>query len=306
MVFTAGEIIFKTSIFKEVCVQAETGGGDIRISTRSPRHPLIKHAALLMRKALNCDDSWSIDVADPNPISHIGLGSSSGLIASVACAINELYGCPIDKATMVRYLAQNHGEEIDRSSSHLMPVQCLGGSAAGGLYKGGLIILAGASQVIAYMHLSKKYSIVIGVPSDFAPKDSKTLLEEEEKMFEKIINCSKKYSKEVAYRLVHEVLPAVQTKDLRTIGDLIYDYRFNMGSIDFCSYSYKNLSKLGRKLSVLRTSADVISLSSVGPAFFAITKQPLKCERVFKKNNLNTIRTAVSNESYRIIVKDEI
>ena len=49
---------------------------------------------------------------------------------------------------LIKYLAQNHGEEIDGEDFYLNPVQCIGGSAAAGIYKAGLILLAGESSPI--------------------------------------------------------------------------------------------------------------------------------------------------------------
>jgi predicted sugar kinase len=304
MVFTAGEVVFTTSIFKKVNISITGGEDEIVISERSPRQILIKHAVKLMQKALEQTHSLEIDVEDPNKIDHIGLGSSSGLIACVACAINELYGKPIDKADLLQYLAQNHGEEIQNDSLHLMPVQCLGGSAATGLYEGGLIIIAGKNRVISTMTIDENYKIVIGIPNDFVPRDSSALLNEEIKVFDSIVDCSKKYSKEVAYRMIHEFLPAMEEHDLKTIGNLIYDYRFKMGSVEFCSYTYKKLPELARKLKIVKDRfAEIFSISSVGPSFFAITKHPDETKERFLKNGLRVVATDVSNTGYKVVLK---
>jgi len=92
--YSPGEIIFKVNIFKEVTVKL-TGSKGIIVSPDSKRPSLIKHATLLMKDALIYDGGFEISVKDEKEIKHAGLGSSSGLIASVACAINELFSCPI-------------------------------------------------------------------------------------------------------------------------------------------------------------------------------------------------------------------
>jgi hypothetical protein len=87
------------------------------------------------------------------------------------------------------------------------------------------------------------------------------------------------------------------------VGDLVYDYRFNMGSIDNCSYAYAPLNKLASKLSFLKTKgyADILSISSVGPAFLAVSKNINKCQPVFEKENLKTFITEPENGKYLVI-----
>lgn len=300
--YSPGEIIFKVNIFKEVTVKL-TESKEIIISPDSKRPSLIKHSALLMRDALVYDGGFEISVKDEKEIKHAGLGSSSGLIASVACAINELFSCPISNKDLLQYLAQNHGEEIAGNENNLSPVQCIGGSAAGGLYSGGMLVLAGNSRVIAQMSINPEYKAVIGIPKDFCPLDAQRLLDLEIKSFSNFIDCGKKYGQLIAYRILHEVLPAMTENDLQTIGNLIYDYRFNMGSIENCSYCYDKLPEIAKRLSHLKTEglAPILSISSVGPGFFAITDQPDVCVKAFEEANLNTFVTNIVNDTYQVL-----
>jgi len=46
-----------------------------------------------------------------------------------------------------------------------------------------------------------------------------------------------------------------------------------MGSIDNCSYAYPKLVQLASRLAFLKTKVvDILSISSVGPSFFAVSK----------------------------------
>lgn len=303
--YSPGEIVIKVKIFKSVKIKASgKGHGAITISSQSQRHALIKHACLLMQKALKVNDNLEIDVSEAIDLRHVGLGSSSGLIASVACAINEIYGNPICSKDLLIYIAQNHGEEIEGQPGLLSPVQCIGGSASAGLYTGGLIVLAGSNRVIANINVDSQLRAIIGIPEDYiSNEDAQTLLQKEIKNFDKVKECSKKYSRIVAYRLVHEVLPALSIGDIKSAGDLIFDYRFKMGSIEFCSYTYPGLTRLAKKLAPLKKDTEILSISSVGPAFFAITKKPQKIERAFKKNGLKTLCVEIENEKYKIYKK---
>src|SRR5258708_5440577 len=139
--YTPGQVDFTVSIYKIVTIKKIDHSSLIKVTATSPRSTLIRHSTKLMQKALNVKDGLEIDVKEEVGLRHCGLGSSSGLIASVACAINELYGRPILDRDLVKYLAQNHGEEIDGRDDYINPVQCIGGSVACGSYSGGLGII---------------------------------------------------------------------------------------------------------------------------------------------------------------------
>ncbi len=305
--YSPGEIIFKVKLYKKIKVTINDNTGGIEVSERTSRVPLVRHAALLMKKALGFKNQLCIDVDNKNEVKHAGLGSSSGLIAAVACAINELFANPIDQPNLLRYVSQNHGEEIEKNINYLYPVQCIGGSAAAGLYKGAMIVIAGENTVISSMNIPNNYKVIIGIPSDFQKQDSQTLMSEEIKSFPKFMACGEKYGKEIAYRMLHDVFPAMKNGNLHVIGGLIYDYRYHMGSIDNCSYCYKKLPELAKNFAFLKKEkiADVLSISSVGPAFFAISKDVKTCERTFKKYGMNVITTNIENNPYEVVKKEK-
>lgn len=301
--YTPGQIDFTVKLFKTVTVKITDNKNDVEVSPTSKRPSLIKHAAGIMRYALGFEEGLYVDVNEEVGLRHCGLGSSSSLIAGIACAINELYGKPITDKQIVKYLAQNHGEEIDNELELINPVQCIGGSAACGTHEGGLVIIAGESVVVKTMPISDIYEVVIGIPEGFTYPDSKYLMDKEIENLSKFFECGQKYGKLIAYKLFHECLPDMEEGSLRAIGDLIYEYRYNMGSIKNCSFVYPPIVKIANKLSFLKTQniVDVLALSSVGPGMFAITKKPIICEQAFKDNGMITIRTKVHNERYEVV-----
>jgi len=223
----------------------------------------------------------------------------------VACAINELFGRPISPADLLQYLAQNHGEEIDNQPNLLNPVQCIGGSAAAGLYKGALLVLAGQSRVIKSMNLKGNYQVIIGIPKDFKELDSKLLLKKELSVIDNFLKCGKKYGPIIAYKVLHLVLPAMAEGDLTTIGDVVFDYRFKMGSIKNCSYAYPGLVDLTNRLAFLKTKGlvDLLSISSVGPAIIAVAKNISYAQKAFTKERLKILITKPENSAYKILEK---
>ena len=262
-----------------------------------------------MCSALNVSPSLEITVDDNNIPKHCGFGSSSSTISAVSAAINELYGCPIKNVDLIKYLASNHGEEIsDDDHENLKVVQCIGGGATNGLTEEGIIIIAGKSTVIAKMKYEGE--VLIGVPQDFVQKGAKELMELEEQNLWKFKKTGDKYSKEIAYNLLHKALPGLANKSIKELADVVYEYRFNMGSNENCSFVYDGLVELGNNLRCLYESNDCefLALSSVGPAFFMIVKnqkQKEKCIQKMKELSLNIIESNVCNSTYIVEEKRE-
>lgn len=305
LIYEAGQIDFCVSIFKHITVEVDEKSSNISITERSPRKALVMHAALIMKAALKFKHGLKIDVDDATNLKHCGLGSSSSLIAGTAAAINELYGKPIKSLDLVKYCAQNHGEEVEDDDSQLAPVQCIGGSGVCGHFEGGLIILAGQATPIYTFNIPDDIKVVIGIPNDFVAPDSRTLLEAEVDNIEGFRSAGNMYGKEIAYRLVHEVMPGLGNDDLSKCKKLIFDYRWDMESIKNCSFVYPGLIELAEQMRPLKNDprVEILSLSSVGPGFFALTKDTAYIEEKFKELGLKTITTTIHNDAYSVEVK---
>ncbi len=303
MVYTPGEVIFSVKIYKKVTVKVLKEKNTIKISQISKRRSLIKHAYFLMKEALKFDEGLHIDVENTSEIKHSGLGSSSGLIASVAAAINEIFGNPIPAKYLAKYLAQNHGEEIKNDEKNISPVQCIGGSAISGLFEDGVFIIAGQTQVVGSAKVDPNYKAVIGIPNDYIPLDAETALKKEIEFFPKFLETGRKFGQVISYDMIHKCLPSLIEGNIKPLGDLIFDYRFHMGSIENCSFQYPQLPELANKLAYLKKegTVDVLAISSVGPGFFAITQNPTKCAGVFKKNNMTVYTVEIENDKYQVI-----
>ncbi len=301
-VYTAGQINFTVGLFRKIKVSISKNTADVNISGIGHRKSLVMHAFLLMKDLLKFEDNLSIYYEDKIGIKHCGLGSSSATIAGVCCAINELYGNKIDKKVLMKYIVQNHVEEIENNDEEIFPVQSIGGSAAAGLFGDGMVIIAGNAEVVKTMSISSEYSVIFAVPLDYIPKDSEQLMNDELQNFVNFTNTGISHAKDIAYRFVHKCLPEISNNILTETGNLIYDYRFNMGSIKNCSFSYDGLVKLGDKLKCIKESnlAEVLALSSVGPGFFAITKNVKEVLNIFEKNNMKTFTTKCYNGGYNV------
>ena len=300
MVFTPGEVVISLKKFIHVSIKViSEDGGVLKISDKTRRKSLVKHAYLLMCDALDVSPSLEIEVLDTDIPKHVGFGSSSSTIASVAAAINELYSKPIPDEELIKYLASNHGEEVSNSDEdNLKVVQCIGGGATNGLTEEGIIIIAGRSTKIAKMKYDGE--VLIGIPNDFVEKDAKLLMELEEKNLYKFKKTGDKYSEHIAYELLHKALPGMANGSIKELADIVYDYRFNMGSNENCSFVYDGLVELGNNLRCLYedNNCEFLALSSVGPAFFVIVnskEQKDICMKKMKELDMNIYETSICN-----------
>lgn len=302
LVYEAGQIDFCVPLFKDVSVEVDTQSSDITVSDTTPRQSLVRHAAMLMVEALDIQQGLTIDVKDGINLRHCGLGSSSSTIAGTASAINELFGRPIHSLDLVRYLAQNHGEEIDGDDTKLVPVQCIGGSAVCGQFEGGLIVLSGQATPIYQANLPEELGVVIGVPKDFEHPDSQALMEAEVDNIDGFRETGDQYGKDIAYRLVHKVLPRLAEGNLKPCKDLIFDYRWNMGSINNCSFVYPGMIDIAEEMRPLGDddAVKILSLSSVGPGFFALTSEPDRIGERFQELGMDTHMTTIHNGKYLV------
>jgi predicted sugar kinase len=301
-IYRAGQINFIVDIFKHVTVRIVEGDGEIVIADGTPRPALVRHAALMMQRTLGFGESIAVEVREDVSLRHCGLGSSSNIIAAVASAINELFSRPLSPSALSQLCAQNHGEEIDGDDARIVPVQCLGGSVIGGNYQGGLMVVAGRATPIFTMDLPSNVSVVIGVPEEYQHPDSAELMKQEADNMEGFVSSGETYANEIAYTLVHSVLPDLVNGSLAPCKELIYQYRWNMGSIKNCSFALPRIVDIAETLRKYQNDPDIeiFSLSSVGPGFFALTTNVDKVVKDFHDLKMTTLVASIHNGTYKV------
>lgn len=279
--YNAGQINFKVNLFTHVSAKIIQSEDRIHISKRPI---LVRHAIELFRKATKTNFNYYIEVLKDLDIKHAGLGSSSNIISAVFFCLNALHNFPLEKKHIIRYLAQNHAEEAE-DDRYIVKVQGLGGSSAAGFYSGGLQILSGFSSLVYSQDIDEEYDVVFGVPKNYEQINAETLISKEIKNIENFVKTGQKHSKEIAYRLLHQSLPSlVSENNLRVLGKLIFDYRFKMGSIRNCSFVFPQMMQIADNLKhlFLEKHCEVLTISSVGPGFFSMSKGEENREKIKK------------------------
>jgi len=88
--------------------------------------------------------------------------------------------------------------------------------------------------------------------------------------------------------------------------DFIFDYRWDMGSINNCAYAYPEVVKIAEKLRPLKNDKDIkfVSLSTAGPGFFIVTKKVEKAKKIFSSLNMAIYVANIYNGKYKILKKE--
>jgi predicted sugar kinase len=303
LVFPAGQISFSIGIYRNVEATITTSGS-ITVSDDTPRAAIVRHAGIIMQKALGFKEGVHLRVIPDHDIRHSGLGSSGSTLVGVMAAINELFDKPISSLELAQYCAHNYGEEIEGDDQNLMPVQSIGGSSLCGLIDGGVMVVAGEAVPIYQGILPEDLKVVLGIPKDYKSLDAEKLIRAEVNNMEGFQQSGDQYADRIAYRLVHEVLPGLTLGNLKPCKDLIFDFRWDMGSIQNCSFVYPKMIEIAESFRDLQDDSrvDIIALSSVGPAFFGLTKNPDYIVSRFEEQGLSTFVTNIHNGRY--IVKE--
>lgn len=301
LVFPAGQVSFSVGIYRNI-EAVITDTGKITVSDDTPRASIVKHAGIIMQKALGFKNGVHLRVIPEYDIRHSGLGSSGSTLAGVMAAINELFDNIIPPLELAQYCAHNYGEEIDDDNQRLMSVQSIGGSSLCGLIDGGVIVVAGKAIPIYQQALPEDLKVIIGIPKDYRSLDAEKLIRTELDNMEGFQQSGDEYSGRIAYRLVHEVLPGLTFGNLKPCKDLIFDFRWDMGSIQNCSFVYPKMIEIAESFRDLKndTRVDIIALSSVGPAFFGLAKDSKYLASRFEKQGLSTYVTNIHNGRYII------
>lgn len=304
-VYNAGELAFSVDAKTYAKIKVGNESGSVTVSDNTQRKSIVKHAALMMKNALEIPNSIYVEANNIHNYPHAGLGSSSSLITAVVIAINEAFGKPLTKRQLTLFISQNHGEEINNDDDNLIHVQCNGGSPSVALYEGGMQVITGNANLICRQEIPDEYTFVFGIPSIYKRHDAKYLMSVETDQFADMIKSRDFYSREIAWKVLHELIPALLEKDMFLLGDVIRYYRFETGSLLIDSKTWKGLYELLADLVTLRNEqTPIVSISSCGPAIYALTNNISEVEKLFQARDMKTFVAKPDNTGYTVQISD--
>ncbi|MFM7023155.1 MAG: hypothetical protein ACKOXB_09270 [Flavobacteriales bacterium] len=325
-----GEVLFSIDLPTEIKVSYDSTEDQVKLPVQNS---VVQHTIMLLSEILGCDyRNFSVEFKRAASYRHCGLGSTGSLMAATAVSINEMFGSPIQKQYLCKYLSQNYGEEIDADISKLMPVQCIGGSLVNSMYGGAIKIISGESQLIFAGKMPVDYHVYVLMPENY-DQDSKEALSNESQIFQRFIDMDKKFRKKNSDGLIHTVLPALSENNnliqahgmfhanyssevaqltkanFKLLGDFILDYKLNSGSLDAANEVHHSIPfkevfmELVNSLYTQYDSCLTLSVSSAGPGIFVVCSEPMedKIQQIIKGKGYTMLSCSVDNNPAQII-----
>lgn len=161
-VYPINSINFMVNEFTEVFVEC-TDETTIVINASENEKDILMHTALILKTVLGFSNGLSISGNVLHEVRHGGLGSSAALQTAVAVAINSLMGDKIPRADLIKFLAQNYGEESN-IPGYLIPMVSIGGASAAMTSTSSVTIVGGEAEVWKEYDLPDNYSVVMVTP----------------------------------------------------------------------------------------------------------------------------------------------
>ncbi len=161
-VYPVCSINFAIDKFTEANVEC-INSNEIVIENSTNRKDIIMHTALILKKALGFKCGLKISAKNLHNVQHGGFGSTAALQTAVAIAINNLFDNKIPKKELIKFLAQNYGEESNKKG-YLSSMASIGGAAAVAVYNNNLIIIGDESKIWGKYTISNEYEVLIITP----------------------------------------------------------------------------------------------------------------------------------------------
>ncbi len=253
-----GGIGFAIDVFAEVEVRCIEKGFDINYS----RPAIIRHFLLVFSKTVGYTGGFSVTAKD-HDYKHVGLGSTSTILTALSAAVNRALGDPLTLDQLRILIGNNYVEETEEGMIAYGFETGVGPAVSG---RGGMAIL-GDNLTVVHQHAfaeGKHVHIVI-------PPSSISSAGEEE--FSLLMNKARSLDyrdRELkAYIVMMDFIPALNQKDLKKMGDHMWEMEFRgskRAEIEHHSFElYQYMHKLRK------AGLEFIGMSSVGPSIAVIT-----------------------------------
>ncbi|MDW7711078.1 MAG: hypothetical protein SCH98_11445 [Deferrisomatales bacterium] len=241
------------------------------LGTSGSRPAIGRHLSELFRALTGYDGGIDLDVTDHGH-RHMGLGSSVGSLAAGAIALNEALGRPVGLRDLRKLVAHNYCEESPGSPDHLVKgfETNVGAMAA---VHGGMVVASDACELIYRTALPASMRALLLVPK-LGPKISSG--ESEARALLTLARAGDRRDRQKkAYRIFMDLLPAMIRGDTEAVGDVVWELA-GLGSKQAeCRLHGDDGREIYEAMARLRQEgAEIVGMSSVGPAVFALSSRP--------------------------------
>jgi predicted sugar kinase len=267
----------------------------MRVSTRDVttgediHKPLLHHYMALIKRLFIYDGGLEVKSEISNlMLQHFGLGSSVAIATACMQGANVLFESPLPREEIRRLVASNFVEVYNGRL-------CRGLETGVGTYvilNGGLAIIADEIVPLYSTSTLNGLPVVLVVPAATRPEAEKP---ESLEMLQRSLVLDSSYRYTRAYRMVMDIVPALDRDDLRSVGDVIWDFQFS-GTHQSMIQAYQDGGlEIVKTLTILRKAGGtIVGMSSVGPAIYVVCKDPTPVLSVISDAKLPYHLTRVS------------
>jgi beta-ribofuranosylaminobenzene 5'-phosphate synthase len=236
-----------------------------------PRRTMAFHLAELFRTIAGYGGGIEVEAED-NDRRHLGLGSSIGTLTATAAALNEVFGRPLALRDVRKLVAYNYCEEAPADSSLLVPAFETNVGAMVALH-GGMVVASDRCELVCRISLPEATRALILLP----PVDPRPTSGEKEAdaLLTRARSQDRVDAREKVYRVTMDLLPAMMDGDLSRMGAVLLELAHLGSKQAECRLHGDDGEEIYAAMGKLRAQgSEIVSMSSVGPAVFALSTKP--------------------------------
>ncbi|MDF1554534.1 MAG: hypothetical protein P1P84_15795 [Deferrisomatales bacterium] len=246
-----------------------SGGREVVASGNRPG--IATHLGRLFQAATDVPLGVEIEINDHGR-RHMGLGSSITTISAAAVSLNELFGRPFSQRDLRKLVAHNYCEEAAGDPHSLVPGFETNVGAMAGIH-GGMVVATDGCELLCRMPFPEPMRALLVLPRigpEVASGD-----QEVEALLTNARDGDRQDAREKAYRILMDLLPAMYRGDMQALGEVVYQLTLLGSKRAECSLHGNHGEEIFRTLRQFREQgAEIVSMSSVGPAVFALSSRP--------------------------------
>ncbi len=279
---------------------------DAEINIRARRSSLVEHITRVFLKHLGLSGKFEIMGAG-HDINHMGLGSTSALVSSVALSLNRALGEPYSPDRVREVIGYNFAEEW--KDNLVIPGFETGVAPFVGIH-GGFGVISDALHPVADFKLSEDHEIVIALieeeMSDALIESPNAGISETELLMNRARALDERDRAKKAYEVLMRLIPAGDSGDLHGLGESVWRLQ-HMGSKVAEIEHHTNSENIYETMEIMRNNGSLITgMSSVGPAISALIPDGGEMADILKERGYRVIRTRPDSRGLRIDGHNEI
>ncbi len=275
---------------------------DAEITINARRDSLVEHITRVFLRHLGLSGSLEVMGAG-HDINHMGLGSTSALVTSVALSLNRALGEPYTPDEVREVIGYNFMEEWE--DGLVIPGFETGVGPYVGIH-GGFGVISDQLHSVTKFPLPEDYEVIIALieeeMSDTLVESKNAGISETELLMNRARALDERDRARKSYEVLMRLIPAGDSGDLEKVGESIWKLQ-HMGSKIAEIEHHAHAEDIYHTMEVMRKNGSVITgMSSVGPAISALVpaEQGGELADIINERGYRVLRTHPDGQGVRI------